>query len=91
MRLPEELDKRRKLSTADKEEIFALSAKGYTDVDLALQYNVARSTIYFIKRADKYADCLKMNRENGKHHPKMNKKKHAEYVAELRERKKNLF
>jgi len=90
MKLPEELDKRRKLSAADKEEIFALSAKGYTDVDLALQYNVARSTIYFIRRADKYADCLKMNRENTKHHEKRTPEEMKKYVAELRKRKKNL-
>ena len=90
MKLPESLDKRRKLSTADKEEIFALSAKGYTDVDLALQYDVSRSTIYFIRRADKYADCLRMNKENAKLRPRMNKQEHAKYVAKLRERKKSL-
>ena len=38
MKLPENLDKRRKLTSEQKEEIFELSSKGYSDVDLALQY-----------------------------------------------------
>ena len=84
------IDKRRKLSEEQREEIFALSAKGYTDVELALQYNVARSTIYFIKRADKYADCLKMNRENMKNYEKRTPEEMRKYMRELRKRKRNL-
>ena len=90
MKLPENLDKRRKLTTDQKEEIYELSSKGYSDVDLASQYNVSRSTIYFIRRQDKYAECLRMNKENAKLRPRMDKTEHAKYVAKLRERKKLL-
>jgi IS30 family transposase len=90
MKLPEELDKRRKLTTQQKEEIYQLSSEGWGDVELGLMFNVSRSTIYFIRRQDKYADCLRQNRENGKKRPLMDKKKHAKYMAELRKRKENL-
>ena len=81
------IDKRRKLSEEQRE---AIRCSTLSNSKLAEQYNVSNSTIYYIKRPDKYAVCLNQNRENMKHYEKRTPEEMRKYMAELRKRKKNL-
>ncbi len=83
-KIPEHLDKRKKLMDWQKEEIRLLIDKGFSDVDLAEEYEVSRTTIYMIRKPLKYAECLENNKRNNK---KMGKRERKLYMADLRQRK----
>jgi len=85
-RLNERCDKRRKLTSKDKEDIQKLVNQGYTDVELADKYGVVRTTIYFIRRKDKYEKCKEQNRATNLHRANPPKEVNTPYMQELRER-----
>ena len=87
IKIPEHLDKRKKLMSWQKDEIRMLIDKGFSDSDLAEEYKVSRTTIYFIRKPLAYNECLAGNKRNNK---KMDKKARRLYMSELRQRKEEL-
>lgn len=80
-------DKRLKLSASQKSEIRLLISKGFSDVDLAEEYEVSRTTIYFIRNRTAYDKALADNKRNN---IPLSKKERRLYMADLRKRKGNL-
>lgn len=85
MKLPEEYDKRIKLTTSQKEEIIRLRNAGVKVKDLAFIYNVSNSTIYFITHPEKLKAHYKKQGENWQKY--YIKEKHTKNVRELNKRK----
>lgn len=67
IKLPSELDRRRKLSEEQKEEIRYKYETGlYSQRKLASEYNVSRRLIQFVLDKDKYERAKEQRRERGK-------------------------
>ncbi len=80
-------DKRMKLTASQKSEIRMLISKGFSDVHLAEEYEVSRTTIYFIRNKTAYDKALADNKKNNIPLSKVERRK---YMASLRKRKEDL-
>jgi len=91
-KIPKELDKRRKLSDADKEEIQYryLKVGGVSQRDLAKEYNVSRRLIVFCIYPERQEKNYKNRVNNGGSKSYYDKDKNREYMQKHRLRKKEL-
>lgn len=87
LKIPPELDKRRKLTQEDKDEILRLFKQGdLNNSEIARQFGISRQHVGRICDP-KLAQKAKEYREQ---QPKIDKKRNAAAQARYRERKKNL-
>ena len=93
IKLPKELDRRRKLSDEQREEIKEKYATGlYSQRALAREYNVSRRLISFIvdeEKAKRNAELLKKRKADGRYKP--TKEEWAEIQREHRRYKQELY
>lgn len=88
--LPQDLDRRRALTEAQKEEIQRLYRDTNISIrELARRYPCSRRLIQFILFPDRYAKQKQRIKENWKKH--YNREKHTVAVRNLRRYKKQLF
>ena len=80
-------DRRIKLLPEQKTEIRKLIEHGFGDVEIAKEYEVSRTTIYFLRNKTAYANCLKNNKAN---HIPLSKTERRKYMQQLRARKEGL-
>ena len=66
LRLPEEMDRRRKLTSAQKDDVRAKYAGGARICELCAEYKVSRHTVQFIVHPDLYEKSKARNRERKK-------------------------
>lgn len=85
----ESLDKRVKLTSEQRHEIF-LNKEGLSQRSLAKLYGVSRRTIQFILDPDKLKENLKRREERGGTKQYYDKEKHKDYVQSHRLYKKEL-
>ena len=84
----EKLDRRKKLTEAQKEEI---RKSDLSSRKLAAMYDVSRRTIQYIKDPEKKRQNLLRRKERGGWLQYYNKEKHAEATKEHRDYKKKLM
>lgn len=93
IRLPQELDRRRKLTEEQKEEIRHKYNTGlYSQRQLAAEYGVSRRLIVFIIHPDRYErnkELLKERKKDGRYQP--TKEEWAKTVREHRRYKQTLY
>ena len=86
-----ELDKRRKLTDDDKEDIRNEYKTGLISINgLARKYNVSKRTIQFTlfpERLERNNELFKERQKDGRYY---DKEKHREYMKRYRQRKKKL-
>lgn len=86
----EKLDRRVKLSSAQKEEILQLKEK-HSQRGLAKMFGVSRRTIQFIIDPAKHEENLLRRKERGGWKQYYDKESHREAIKEHRDYKKDLF
>jgi len=90
--IPEQHDKRIKLSTADKQLICELYLTGeYSQRKLAKQFNVSRRTIQFTIDPDKRKANYQTRVANGGSKQYYDKDKHTEAMRKHRQHKQELY
>lgn len=85
-KIPEEDDKRVKITEEDKEDIREMYGEGWTQKELAEEYDVNRKTIYYALNEDKYDEHKERIKENEYWKDNYDKDKHRIYVKRYRER-----
>lgn len=87
----EKLDRRVKLTTAEKEVVRYLhNSGGYSQNDLALKYGVSKRTIQFTLYPEKLEENKKRRQERGGTKQYYDKDKHNQYMKTHRDYKKEL-
>lgn len=89
--LPDKLDRRIKLTTADKEEIKFQYSCGQSINGLARLYNVNKRSIQFILFPERHEQNLADRKLNGGSKKYYNREKHSASIKNLREYKRDLL
>ena len=92
LHIPQEYDKRRKLTEEDKEDIKALYERGgYSQRGLARLYNVSRRLIQFIIDPSSLEENIMRRKERGGSMQYYDKDKNKNYIKTHRHYKKDLY